>query len=632
MIGTGPYKFRLFFLSSLYSPVGDIYFMHVLRALIVMTAFILFFNGGCSAWNEGHEGLLPDIHYLLKVDTADLSGYEVEIHLRDVPSQFQLAMATHHEYDDRFWRFIGNFRVETPGGNAAYVRKDSAVWEISVPGHDAVISYRLQLPGLPRFSHRPFLSSNGGLIGDIHSFMYLVGYTRDPCSVTFALPKEWQIATGLEKTKDSLTFRASSAKELLDCPALVGHLHQWSFRIEGVPHTVVYLPVSSVPAFDTALLVNNVQKIVMQTIRLFGGTPYKHYTFLLEDGVYGALEHANSVTIGAPAALLSGRMQDIYEEIAHEFSHTWNLMSIQPAEYTGLNYGPKERSAGLWFSEGLAMFYADLLLRRADLPCEDSTRIAHLTSLIGRYYADTGNRVLPPSIVSLAANEAPGALGDYSASVHLQGELLGAMLDLLIRNATEGRRSFDDVMALMFKRFGGKKGFYTRDIEQVATEVCGSDEVHAFFKNYIYDGSALDFDLYLRLIGLKMQLLYQPARDDKGQLAADARLYIWQPPGDTTYHLGMTSPGSCWVRAGLHTGDAIAAINGLPIKNRQDFQDMIKTLKIGDSVIAGINRSAGVQRIPVVITGYEIPVVHIIKDDNPDSRVQNLYRQWEQGK
>src|SRR6202000_1956644 len=128
----------------------------------------------------------------------------------------------------------------------------------------------------------------------------------------------------------------------------------------------------------------------------------------------------------------ASRMQESYEEIAHEFFHAWNLISIQPEEYTGLTYGPQQRSAGLWFSEGMSMFYADLLVRRAALPCEDSTRIAHLEALIGRYYADTGNRVFSPAAVSLAANADPGAMGDYSASTHLQGELLGAMLDILI--------------------------------------------------------------------------------------------------------------------------------------------------------------------------------------------------------
>jgi predicted metalloprotease with PDZ domain len=608
------------------------FFIQLLRRLLIIGAVICLTAPGKVGKHMEWTIVHPAIHYWLKVDAADFAGYKIEMHLHHVPHHFQLAMATHHEYDDRFWRFVRNFHVDSGGSNAIVMRTDSALWDITIPGGDAVVSYNIQLPVGRRFAHQPFLSSYGGLVGDIHSFLYLVGKTQIPSTVTFELPEGWQMATGLERTTRNNTFIASSAKTLMDCPVLAGYLHQWNFTVEGIPYTVAYLPVAGTPAFDTALLVANVQKIVAQTVRLFGGTPYKHYTFLLEDGVGGALEHANSVTIGAPANLLANHMQDIYEELAHEFSHTWNLMSMRPGEYTDLNCGPQERSAGLWFSEGLAMFYADLLVRRAGLPCEDSTRTGHLESLIGRYYADTGNTVIPPAAVSLASNAAPGMLGDYSASVHLQGELLGAMLDLVIRDATRGARSFDDVMRLMYKRFCGKDGFYTRDIEQTVKDVCGSDEVHPFFQKYIYEGKAMDFNPYLRLIGLRLQLYYRPAMDDKGHLAVDGRLYIWQPAGDTVYHLVMTDPRSCWVKAGLHTGDALVTINGQPIKNRQSFNDMLKGLTIGDRLIVEVDHSGSRQRIPVDITGYEMPVAHLINEGNASSEIQKLSRYWKEGR
>ncbi|MDB5086605.1 MAG: hypothetical protein JWR09_599 [Mucilaginibacter sp.] len=572
------------------------------------------------------------IHYVLKADITDCSGYDIEIHLRHVPHHFQLAMATHHEYDDRFWRFVQKFRIEIPDGKASYTKKDSALWDISIPGNTANLYYRIQLPKQQQFAHRPFLAPYGGLVGDMHSFMYLVGQMHTSCSVTFHLPRRWEIATGLQKTADDKTFIAASAKTLLDCPVLAGHLHKWSFTVNKVPHTIAYLSANTALGFDTTVLVGNIKKIVLQTVHLFGAVPYKNYFFLLEDGVYGALEHGNSVTIGAPDTLLSHHMQDIYSEIAHEFSHTWNLMSIKPAEYTELNYGPQEQSAGLWFSEGMAMFYADLLLRRAGLPVEENTRIAHLENLIRRYYADTGNTVIPPRKVSLASNAAPGMLGDYSASVHLQGELLGTMLDLLIRNTTNGQHSIDYLMRLMFKRFGGTRGFYAKDIEQVVKDVCGDNKVHTFFENYVYEGKPLDFNLYLQLIGLQLHLSWQPALNDKRQLAPDTRLYIWQPQGETAYHLVMTNPNSSWVKAGLHTGDIITAINTQPLKNRQDFYAMLKALQLKDTIIVQINRNGNVARVPVVITGYDAPIAQITKINNPNDRVQRLYEEWLWGK
>ena len=572
----------------------------------------------------------PSIHYRLRVNAADTSGYYVEMQLQNVPHHFRLAMATHHEYDDRFWRFVRDFQVSVADGKATLSRFDSAVYDISIPGDAAVISYRIQLPK-HNYAHQPFLSSHGGLFGDIHSFYYLVGQTQVPSTISFDLPQGWELASGLDPTAESNTFIASSAGSLMDCPVLAGRLHRWKFSHEGISYTIAYLPAADILTFDTTLLVANIKKIVAQTVNLFGGVPYKHYTFQLVDGVYGALEHGNSVTIGAPAAWLTRSMQEIYEQLAHEFSHTWNLVNIRPGDYTDLNYGPQERSAELWFSEGMAMFYADLLVRRAGLPVEDSTRITHLETLIGRYYADTGNSVIPQATVSLASNASPDQLGDYAgSSIHLQGELLGAMLDLLIRRSTDNLHSFDDVMRLMYTRFGGKAGFHSRDIEQAVTDVCGSDKVHPFFEKYIYEGHALDFDPWLGLIGLRLQLSWRPNTDSKGRPAPDTRAYVWQPPGDSAFHFVMTDPRSCWVKAGLHTGDVIVSIDGLSIKDRRSFYERMNALKIGDAVLVRVRRPSGIQEVSVKITGYEVPVAHLLPAPDADSRSRDLLRKWQE--
>lgn len=579
------------------------------------------FIAGVCCWLPAHAQV---IHYRLTVHEGDTSGYDVEMRLQYVPHQFKLAMATHHEYDDKFYRFVRNFRVAAARGHTTAVRTDSAVYEISIPGDQAVVTYSIQLPP-HRFAHQPFLSRNGGLVGDIHSFFYLVGSTKSPAVVDFDLPAGWTIATGLEPTAHPQTFKASSAKMLMDCPVLVGHLSQWHFTQGNIPYTVTYLPVAGRPVFDTATMVASIKKIVAETVGLFGGTPYAHYDFLLVDGVYGALEHANSVTIGAPAAGLADRMQDLYEQLAHEFFHTWNLVNIEPAGYTDLNYGPQERSAVLWFSEGVTMFYADLLVRRAGLPCEDSTRLAHLSALIGRYYADTGNTVFSPAVVSLAANAPPGALGDYSASTHVQGELIGALLDMLIRSNTDDRRSLDDIMRLMYQRFSGKTGFDARDIEQAVSDAGGGARVRPFFENYVDQGKALDFDPYLRLLGVRLQLTWQPAVDDKGLPIADTRIYVWQPPGDSLFHLILTDPRSCWGKAGLHTGDGVVAVNGQVLRDRAAFYNVIRGAKIGDTIVFELRNGATVM---VPLTGYLQPRAILLYIAGAGAGAKARFREW----
>lgn len=581
--------------------------------------------------------LPPTLAYTLRIDTSDYSGYTVTIRIANAPHNFRLAMATHHEYDDRYWRYVRSFHAEPP---ASFTREDSAVWAVTTTGNDAEVSYRIQLPppGPFHFSHRPFLWPNGGLVGDLHSFMYLVDYPHAACRLTLELPAGWRAASGLDvvpaqaksvsRRRFPLEYVADSAAQLLDAPILVGRLHRWDFIVRGITHSVVYLPATTSPPIDSIRLIRNFYNIVRAAHTIFGGFPYRHYSFLLEDSSEGALEHGNSVTIGTPQGALSSSTSYLYEEVAHEFFHSWNLMAIRPAPYTDLNYGPQEASPGLWFSEGVTMFYADLICRRLHLPVEDSTRIAHLASLITRYYEDTGNAVFPPSRVSLASNMQPGPLGDYAASTHLQGELLADCLDMLIRDATDTGRSLDDVMKGIYERFGAHQPLHDSDIEAAATRVCQAGTVHAFFQDYVYTGKPIDFNRWLSLLGLRVQHDQVAATGADGLPRPDTRVYAWTARDDPSLRIGIINPNSCWSRAGLHTGDVIATINGRPVRTGRDFQTILAGIHVGDSLLVETAIAGSSPQFIIPITGYTTPVIHITQVSGATARQQRLLRLW----
>lgn len=592
----------------------------------------MLFAGTTTYSIAAQDMVKPVISYILSVDTADLSGYTIKLSIKHAPANVTLAMATHHEYDDRFWRYVENFTARRGPVTLEYVHMKNAVWQIKSTGDSINVSYRIRLPLAYPYHpcHRPFLASYGGLIGDIHSFMYLVDYENLPVSVTFQLPGGWQIATGLTATSRYNVFTAANFKVLLDCPVFAGKLRTWNFVEGGIPYKIVYLPSPGAAYFDTSLLITNIKKITHQAVNFFGAVPYHNYTFLLRDSTYGALEHINSVTIGASSSMLAVNMQELYEELAHEFFHTWNLLSIRPAEYTDLNYDPQQQSAGLWFSEGLSMFYADLLVRRAGLPVEDSTRAGHLRALVQRYFQDTGNTFIPPGKVSLASNAQPGMLGDYNASTHLQGELIGTMIDMITRSSTGGKKTMDNVMRMMYTRYGYGKGFYPTDIENAVHDVCACD-VHGFFEKYVYQGCELDFNKYLDLIGMKVVVRYTPAKNNKNLPAPDTRVYIFRRPEDSLYRIALTTPNSCWGHAGLHTGDVILAINNQPLKSPANFYKILQQMAIGDTVHINILRQAIVKTANVIITGYQTPVVSIVPLDKINAKQKDFFRNWEKG-
>jgi predicted metalloprotease with PDZ domain len=574
----------------------------------------------------------PIISYRIHVDATDLSGFDVEMQIRGASNAVRIAMASHPEYDDRYWRYVENLTAESRGVTLQVTREENAVWRVVAPRGELIVKYRIKLPpqSTPtRAVWRPFLSKTAGLIGDVHSLMYVVGATSSPARITLELPSGWAIASGLERTKDPQTLAASSVELLLDSPIVVGHFRKWDFTVNGVKHEVVYLPTPDTVAFDTTSFVAGIQKLVTEAFNIFGRPPYRNYTFLYQDGTQGALEHLNSVTIGARSQSLAQEFAGVFETTAHEYFHTWNLMHVRPVERVGLRYRSADPTGELWWSEGVTIYFSDLLLRRAKLPMFNSTRVGYLERNIAAYLGSPSYSSISAERVSRGSHD-PFALGDDYASTHLQGNVLGTMLDLIIREATGGQRSLDHVMRMLSDRFTPQRGITSRDIESAVREVCGCD-VRSFFDAYVRGARSIDFDEYLRMIGMHAQVSWAPAVGNDGKPEPDLRIFVFSTPEDSTLRVRLINPASAWGRAGLHTGDRLVSFDGQAVATATDFRSWLGKLRIGDTVrlVVARNGSTGATSdVTVVVTGYNRPAVTLSEVADATVEQRRLRAQW----
>ena len=565
----------------------------------------------------------PRIAYRISVDSADLSGFNVEMKIRGAGEALRLAMAAHPEYDDKYWRYVENLSAESRGVALQIKSEEDALWSVRSPGGDVTVKYRIHLPPQltpNRSAYKPFLTPTGGLIGDVHSFMYVVGAESAPTRVTLDLPNGWASASGLESTKDPKTFSASSVELMLDSPIVVGQFQQWNFVVNGLKHDVVYLPQQNAAAFDTTAFVDGIHKLVIEAMKIGGKAPYRRYTFLYQDAAVGALEHINSVTIGARSQGLAQGLTGVFETTAHEYFHTWNLMHVRPTERVGLRYRRTEDTGELWWSEGVTIYFADLMMRRAGLPTSTPTRVAQLERLIAAYHFNPAYTRFSAERVSRAAED-PLALGDYSASTHTQGNLLGTMLDLSILEATQGRRSLADVMRRLSDRFTPQRGITGRDIELAVREVCACD-ISSFFEAHVRGTKSIDFDRFLRTIGLHAMVSWSPVFNAEGKPEPDLRVFSLSEPEDPTVRLRISDPNSAWGRAGLHTGDRVVSVDEKPITTSAEFRARVNKLRIGDTATVTVSRDGTVSKIAVVIPGYDRPVVKLeeIGDATPEQK------------
>ncbi|MEO5590340.1 MAG: PDZ domain-containing protein [Gemmatimonadaceae bacterium] len=567
--------------------------------------------------------------YTLRFHPDDTSAVSIRLLVRNAPASMQLAANAHPEYDDKYWRYVDNMAAATVSGRTLTISKvDSVRWQVNNPAGDVVVTYRVKFPRepRPRASWRPFLASTGGLVGGPHSFLYIVGLEHAAADVTLDIPAGWKVATGLDGKSTARHFTAPDIYALMESPILVGELSEWMFKAGSTPHHVFYWRLPEGVPFDSTKFVAGLAKVANGAIALFGSAPYREYSFLFQDGAWGGgLEHPNSVTLGAESEQLARNPLYTLDDAAHEFIHSWNLMSIEPAEYRGVDYRMQGPVAELWFSEGLTLFYADLLQRRAGIAMEESTRIAHLETLMQRYLSSPGNaRNSAERISSVEYNASPAALGDYTASAHLVGELLGTIIDLRIRDATNGVRSVDDVMRLMYERFTKKK-FTSHDVEQAASETC-SCSMADIFDRHVFNASAIAFNRYLVALGLMADVTWEPAVGNDGKPRPDLRAWAWEEDGALKLRVG--DPESIWGKAGLRTGDVIVSVNEAPMKLWPDLRSVMRNIAIGDTVMFVVQRDRVRMSRTVVVRGYDRPRVTIRHIDRPSQRQEKLYRQW----
>ena len=569
---------------------------------------------------------VPTVSYTIHIKSANLSGFDVEMRFRSATTTVRVAMAAHPEYDDKYWRYIENFSAESAGKQLNISKTEDAVWKIDGASGIVVIRYRLHLPpqvNENRDAWKPFLTSTGGMVGDLHSLMYVVGNSSAPSQLTLDMPADWKAASGLESNRDARIF-TGSAELMLDAPVMVGKFQEWSFTAGRVPHKIVVWSPPDAPPFNSAPLVDGLKKIAAEAIRTFGAPPYRRYVFLFQNGGEAALEHLTSVNIGHT---FSRGMDGLFEEVAHEYFHAWNLMDVRPVERVGLQPTFARPTGVLWWNEGATIMFADYLLRRAGLPAPEPSRVKHLETAMTRYFSSPGYITLSAEQMSRGDSD-PASLGDYGGSTHLQGELLSTMLDLAIRDQTDGRHDVADVMTLLSDRFDYRRGITNRDIEQAAVQVCLSCNIHTFFKDHINGAGQIDFNKYLSLMGMRSEVTRSAALGGDGSPSVDLRIGPLQNDVADGFKIRITNPQSAWGKAGLHTGDRLLSVDGTAVSSWPDLRAWLRKLKIGDVGRLEIIHDGVKKMVEVPIAGYDVPTVKISEISAPTPHRLKLRNAW----
>ncbi len=478
----------------------------------------------------------------------------------------------------------GNFPLDQPIPGQAAVPNPQLAWQKVAKNHwlvqtpnqtEITIVYTVFANELTvRTNH---LDTSHGYFNGAALFFYIPGREQEPIQVKITPPaSDWIVSTPLKPIPgQAFTYQSTDFDTLVDSPFEIGKHSLYQFTAVGKPHE---LAVWGEGNLDPERVIQDTQKIIEVESQIFGGLPYDDYLFILHltGNNFGGLEHKNSCSLIYPRFGFRSpeKYQRFMQLVAHEFFHLWNIKRIRPKALEVFDYEQENYTPSLWFSEGTTSYYDLLIPLRAGI-YDAKTFLDNLSKEITRLQTTPGRLLQPASESSFDAwiklYRRDAHSDNSQVSYYLKGEMVSLLLDLLIRLRHGNGRSLDDVLQLLWQRFGQAEiGFTPQDLQQVISEVAGID-LTDFYRRYIDGVEELPFGEYLEPFGLQLV-------SSGDQSIPHLGMMVKTEGGHEM--IKFVEAGSPAQLAGIDPGDELLAIDGVRV-SAEHLSDRIKDYSTG---------------------------------------------------
>lgn len=610
------------------------------RRSIIAIVFIAVLSSVAAA----QEPPLKSITYQLSMSRPVSHLFEVQIivelpeQLKDKPVQFQMPKWSPGRYAVfDFAKNVQEFRADAP-----VTRLDGHTWSVAPQGKTTLnISYKVfgnDLSGTFSQLDNRHANYNGGSI-----FMYVVDHKPDPVKLKIQAPYGWRIVNGRTDRPGQTEWQFPNWDIMIDTPTEIApDWTQDDFEVDGKKYHVVVHSFGP-EGGRRASLVKDIEKIVRAEVAMWGPPEFDEYTFLIhfaaDDRSGDGMEHLTSTQIIQPGALGErGVRERALGTVSHEFFHVWNVKRLRPLELGPWDFTRPLATRGLWVAEGFTNYYGHLMLRRAGI-VDDQIFLKGEAETIKRIESASGSRLMSAEESSLSApfiDDAPHAqavnLENTSISYYPKGELIGMVMDLLVRGRTKGKSSLDDIMRDMYEEFYMKspnssyylrgRGYQTEDLERVASRRAGFD-LSDFFKRHIRDVEVLPYDEAFAYVGLR--LVKTPSEEP---FDAGLSLQFENPREAVIENVRNNSPAE---NAGLQTNDKLVSLGGKQV-TRDSWRRMLARFKPGDSIPVTVKRDRQTIKTNIVLGQPEQFDYRIEEKADATAEQKALRAAWLSGK
>jgi predicted metalloprotease with PDZ domain len=502
---------------------------------------------------------LANLRYEVSFDSASAARRTLKVALTfDVggpgPVLLSFPAWTPGSYEiSNFARFVGGFTATAGGKALDWDKLDYDTWRIDPAGARSItvrFDYRADsLDNAMAWSRPDFVFFNGT---NILPYPEGRGFGF-AATVTVKTQPGWLVATGMQPGPAAGSYRESNYHDLVDKPFFVGRFDLDSAQVDGRWHRLATYPAGAMTGPPRALLWDQITKTVPPMAAVFQETPWQTYTTLLvftpEVGGGSALEHSNShVGIYNPGFIGNPLLASITD---HEIFHAWNVKRLRPADLWPYDYDEPQETTWLWVSEGITDYYADLALVRGGVV--DSAGFLGLTGEKMAQVALQPATALEDASLSTWIGPTDGSQYQY----YPKGSLAGFMLDVLIRDGSNNRRSLDHVFRELYRSAYQKgRGFTAGDWWPAVSRAAGGRSFTEFDAKYIDGREPFPWNDILPRAGLRQasDTIREPrvgiatAQDSTGAIVVQ-----------------QLQPGGVGDQAGVKVGDQLLALGDVEI-------------------------------------------------------------------
>jgi predicted metalloprotease with PDZ domain len=203
---------------------------------------------------------------------------------------------------------------------------------------------------------------------------------------------------------------------------------------------------------------------------------------------------------------------------------------------------------------------------------------------------------------------------DDSVSYYTKGQILGDLLDILIRDRTDNAKSLDDVLRAMNTDFAkqGKTYRDSLDIRLEAEKIAGGS-FEDFFRRYVAAAEPLPYQQVLALAGLDIRTI----EHKRAVLGFSAE----REPGGSFVVRGVDD-GSSAGGAGLRPGDVILNWNDADVP--RSLGRWVRDRQPGEAVKARIRRDDKEQTLEFKLSEEKESLYQVVEDSRASEKARRI--------